>query len=122
VFFPADDWLRAFLLTIVVEVPVAAWLLRRAEPELWRRAALVFFANLASHPLVWFVWTQVLLVGTPGYVIAAEAWAIAIEAIFYVVAFRGLGVRRAVLVSVIANAASFAVGRLVIQFWPEVLR
>lgn len=121
-FFPAADWSRAFLLTLVVEVPVATWLLRRAEPELWRRAALVFFANLASHPLVWYVWTQVLLIGTPGYVIAAETWAITVEAVFYVVAFRGLSVRRAVLTSLLANAASFAVGRLVMQFWPEVLR
>ena len=121
-FFPAGDWFRAFLLTVVVEVPVATYLLRRADPQLWRTAALVFFANLASHPLVWYVWTQVFLVGTTPFVVAAEAWAVAIEAVFYFVAFRGIGVGRAVVVSVVANAASFVIGRLVMQVLPEVLR
>lgn len=121
-FFPAGDWFRAFLLTVVVEVPVATYLLRRADPQLWRTAALVFFANLSSHPLVWYVWTQVFLVGTTPYVIAAEAWAVVIEAVFYFVAFRGIGAGRAVLVSVVANAASFVIGRVVVQVLPEVLR
>jgi hypothetical protein len=122
VFFPAGDWLRAFVLTVGVEIPVATYLLRRADPQIWRTAVLVFFANLASHPLVWYGWTQVFLFGSPQFVIAVEAWAIAIEAAFYVVAFRGLGIGRAVLVAVVANLASFAVGRVVMQLWPEVLR
>ena len=121
-FLPADEWLRAFLLTLVVEVPVATLLLRGFEADLRRTAALVVFANLASHPLVWYVWSQVLLMGTPEYVVAVEAWAIGIETVFYVVAFRGLGLGRAALVSVVANLASFAVGRIVTQVLPEVLR
>ena len=121
-FFPAGDWFRAFVLTVAIEIPVATFLLRRADPQPWRTAALVLFANLASHPLVWYVWTQVFLVGSLPYVLAAEAWAVIVEAAFYVVAFRGLGIGRAILVSVVANLASFAVGRLVIQLWPEVLR
>jgi hypothetical protein len=122
VFFPAGDWFRAFLVTLVVEVPIATYLLRRAGPELWRIGALAFFANLASHPAVWYVWTQVFLFGTAAFVIAAEGWAIAIEAVFFWVAFRGIGLGRAVLVSVVANLASFSVGRLLMQFLPEVLR
>ena len=121
-FFPADDWFRAFLLTLVVEVPVATLLLRRFEADLRRTAALVVFANLASHPLVWYVWSQVFLMGTPEYVVAVEAWAIGVETVFYVVAFRGLGFGRAALVSMVANLASFAVGRIVTQVLPEVLR
>ena len=121
-FFPADDWFRAFLLTLVVEVPVATLLLRRFEADLRRTAALVVFANLASHPLVWYVWSQVFLMGTPEYVVAVEAWAIGVETVFYVVAFRGLGFGRAAVVSMVANLASFAVGRIVTQVLPEVLR
>ena len=121
-FLPADEWLRAFLLTLVVEVPVATLLLRGFETDLRRTAALVVFANLASHPLIWYVWSQVLLMGTPEYVVAVEAWAIGIETVFYVVAFSGLGLGRAALVSVVANLASFAVGRIVTQVLPEVLR
>ena len=121
-FFPAGDWLRAFILTVLVEVPVATYLLRRADPQPWRTAALVFFANLASHPLVWYVWTQVFLFDSTPFVVVAETWAIALEAVFYFIAFRDLPLSRAVLVSLIANVASFAVGRLVMQLWPEVLR
>jgi hypothetical protein len=122
VFFPATDWFAAFLLTLVVEVPIAVFLLRRTEPNLARAAALVVFANLISHPMVWFVWTQVFLIGTPEYVVAVETWAIAIEALFYAIVVRGLSPGRAVLVAVVANAASFAVGRVVAQLWPEVFR
>lgn len=121
-FFPANDWLVAFLLTLAVEVPVATLLLRRDEPNLLRAAALVVFANLVTHPLVWYVWSQVFLVGTPRYVIAAETWAILAEAVFYAVAIRGLRPGRALLVAAVANVASFAVGRLVTQLWPEVFR
>ena len=121
-FFPASEWFVAFLLTLAVEVPVAVFLLRRAEPNLLRAAALVVFANLMTHPMVWFVWTQVFLIGTPEYVIAAETWAIAAEALFYAVVIRGLGPGRAIVIAVVANAASFAVGRIVGQVWPEVFR
>ena len=121
-FFPASEWFVAFLLTLAVEVPVAVFLLRRAEPNLLRAAALVVFANLLTHPMVWFVWTQVFLIGTPEYVIAAETWAIAAEALFYAVVIRGLGPGRAIVIAVVANAASFAVGRVVGQVWPEVFR
>ena len=121
-FFPASDWFAAFLLTLAVEVPIAVFLLRRTEPNLLRAAALVVFANLITHPMVWFVWTQVFLIGTPEYVIAAETWAIVAEAAFYAIVVRGLGPGRAILIAVVANAASFAVGRVVAQVWPEVFR
>ena len=121
-FFPAGDWFAAFLLTLAVEVPIGVFLLRRPEPNAARAAAIVVFANLVSHPMVWFVWTQVFLIGTAENVIAVETWAIAIEALFYAVVVRGLGPGRAVLIAVVANAASFAVGRVVAQLWPEVFR
>jgi hypothetical protein len=122
VFFPAGDWFAAFLLTLAVEVPVATLLLRRDEPNLLRVAALVVFANLVTHPLVWYVWSQVFLIGTAEYVIAAEAWAILAEAIFYLVVVRGIRPSRALAVAAVANVASFAAGRVVTQLWPEVFR
>lgn len=119
-YFPATGWLAAFLLTLAVEVPIAAWLLRRDEPDRVRLVLLVAFASLATHPVVWYVWTQVFLVGTPEYLVAAEAWAFGVEAVFYWAAFRGLGARRAVVVSLVANAASFLVGSVVTMLWPGV--
>ena len=121
-FFSASGWLAAFLLTLAVEVPVAALLLRRAEPDRLRLVLLIVFANLATHPIVWFVVSQVALVGTATYVLLAETWAIAAEALFYWVALRGLAGRRALVVSVAANVSSFLVGQLVGNVRPELFR
>ena len=112
-FFPASGWFAAFVLTVAVEVPIAAYLLRQAEPDLLRRVSLIVLANLATHPVVWFVITQLLLVGTPGYTLVAEAWAVGVEAVFYGVAVRGLRARRTIAISLAANTASFLAGRLV---------
>ena len=112
-FFPASEWLAAFMLTLAVEVPIGLLLLRHAEPDLRRLFFLVLFANLVTHPAVWFVFTQLFLIGTPQYTLVAEAWAVVVEAIFYVVTIRGLAPTRSILVAVVANAASFVVGRLV---------
>lgn len=120
-YIPVDAWLRAFALTLAVEVPIVALLLRRWEPSWLRLLALVFFANLASHPAVWFVFTQLLLIGTPAYLAVAEGWAVGCEALFYWAAFRGLPVRRAIVVSLAANAMSFAVGLLITAAWPQLV-
>jgi succinate-acetate transporter protein len=120
-FFPVSDWFAAFLLTLAVEIPVASYLLRRAEPDLPRRLLLVLLANLLTHPAVWFIFTQLLLIGTPEYTLAVEAWAVGLEALFYAVTIRGLTARRAIAVALVANAASFAVGRLLDWIGWEVL-
>jgi hypothetical protein len=119
VFFPVSGWFAAFVLTLAVELPIAVLMLRRAEPELWRRVALVVFANLLTHPAVWYVFSQLFLIGTIEYVVAAEAWAIAVEAVFYVVAIRGLAAAPAVAVAVVANVVSFGVGRGVGALSPD---
>lgn len=119
-FFPASGWLAAFVLTLAVEVPIVGSLLRRVEPDRLRLVLLAVFANLATHPIVWYVITQVFLIGTWEYVLAAESWAVAAEAVFYAVAFRGIDPRRAIAVSLVANAASFLAGRIAGDLWPEV--
>jgi hypothetical protein len=119
VYIPVDAWFRAFLLTVLVEVPIVALLLRRWEPSWPRLLALIFFANLASHPAVWFVFGQLFLIGTAEYEVVAEGWAIACETVFYAAAFRGLPLRRAIATSLVANAASFVVGRVVTTVWPD---
>jgi hypothetical protein len=119
-FFPASGWFAAFLLTLAVEVPIAGYLLRRVEPDRLRLVVLLVFANLATHPIVWYVMTQLFLIGTWEYVLAAESWAVAVEAVFYAVAFRGLDPRRAIAVAVVANAASFTAGRIAGELWPGV--
>jgi hypothetical protein len=119
VFFPVDIWFRAFVITLAVEMPIAAVLLRRYEPAWPRLLILILFANLASHPAVWFIFTQLFLIGTPEYVVAAETWAVGAEALFYWAALRGLSARRAITVSLVANVASFLVGRVLVAVWPD---
>ena len=121
-FFPVSTWFAAFVLTLAIELPIVARLLRRAEPDLVRRLVLIVFANLATHVAVWYVFSQLFIIGTVGYVVAAEAWAVGAEAVFFVGAFRGLGPRRALVVALVANGASFVMGRVVGEIWPELFR
>jgi hypothetical protein len=120
-FFPVSGWFVAFVITVAVEAPVVLLLLRRTEANLFRLGLLVLFANLATHPVVWYVITQLALVGTLGYVLVAETWAIAAEAVFYGATIRGLSVRRAIAVAVAANATSFVAGRLIGGLWPDLI-
>jgi hypothetical protein len=120
-FFPISDWFAAFAVTLAVETPLVVGLLRRVEPDLFRLVVLVLFANLATHLVVWYVITQLFLPGTLEYAIVAEGWAIAAEALFYSATVRGLSARRAIVVAVGANLASFLVGRLIGTAWPGLL-
>jgi len=120
-FIPISAWFTAFVVTLLVEAPVVWFLARRAESDLLRLGFLVLFANLVTHPAVWYVFTQLFLVGTSTYTLAAEAWAIAAEALFYWVTIRGLGPRRAITIAVVANLASFLVGRLAGELWPDLI-
>ncbi len=117
-FFPASAWFGAFVLTVLIEAPVVWLLVRRREPDVVRLGLLVVFANLATHPLIWFVFTQFFLVGTTEYVLAAEGWAVMAESAFWWATIRGLSVRRALAVGLTTNVASFLVGRLVVGLWP----
>ncbi len=118
-YIPADLWFRAFVLTVLVEAPIVAAALRSREPSWARLLVLIVFANLASHPAVWFVFTQLLLVGTLEYTVVVEGWAIACEALFFWAVFRGLPARWALVIALVANITSFLVGRLLFGFAPD---
>ena len=120
-FFPVADWFVAFLLTLVVELPVGIVLLRPAEPAVARRALTVVIANLVTHPAVWYVLTQLLLVGTLAFTVAAETWAVLGEAVVFGVTFPAMARSRALAVAFVANTLSFAVGRLVRDVGPSLV-
>ena len=105
-------WFRAFLVTVLVETPIAAALLKPAEPRLYRRAVLVLFANMASHPAVWFIFPELGLSYAPTLVLA-EAWAVLSEALLYRLVFEKTGAVEALGISALANGASFGIGLLV---------
>jgi hypothetical protein len=103
-------WLLAFLITTAVEVPVVVALTRAADASAPRRAALAVFAQLATHPLVWFVFPYIVGIRGTTATLLAEVWAWAAEAAFYAIAWRGITVTRAAAVSALANGASVLVG------------
>jgi len=109
VIFWIVDWLRAFGLTVLIELAVTMPLLRRVEPRAGRRFAVVVMANLMTHPLVWFLFPGLSVPNLTRTVIS-EVWAVVGETFAYAVIWPGLRVHRAALVSLAANGASFAVG------------
>jgi hypothetical protein len=103
-------WLLAFLLTFVVEAPIVVALTRASEVGVARRVALVFFAQLVTHPLVWFVFPYIVGITGGTATLLSEIWAWLAEAAFYALVLRGVTVTRAVAVSALANGASVLVG------------
>lgn len=118
-FFPIEEWFPAFVLTVLVEGVVVLYGFRDASVGLPRLMLMLLFANLATHQAVWFVFTQLFLVGTTAYIVAAETWAAAAEALFYWTVLPAVSVRRVVTVAVAANAASFVTGHAVSVMWPD---
>jgi hypothetical protein len=102
-------WLRAFGLTLLVELPIAAAMLAPVEPRPLRRVAAVVVANLATHPLVWFLFPGLAL-GWPARFALAELWALGAEAAVYRTIWPALRFRRALLISLAANGASAGLG------------
>ncbi len=118
-YLPVHVWLTAFLITVAVEVPIASRLLRGLDARGWRLPILVVFANLATHPAVWFIFPQLLFVSTPQFLVASETWAVVVEAVFYLTALRGVTPTRAIATSAAANVASLAVGFAIAELWPQ---
>jgi hypothetical protein len=112
--FWIGDWLQAFGLTVFVECLIAFPLLRRSEPSILRRLAAVLLVNLATHPLVWFLFPG-LLMPYGARVALSEIWAVVGEACAYAVIWPAAGLKRAALVSFAANAASFLLGLFVLS-------
>jgi hypothetical protein len=101
-------WGRAFVVTAAVELGVLVPGLRAAEPRLLRRGAIVLLGQMATHPWVWFV-LPALPFAHAVYWAIAETFAVLVEALLYRLTLP-LAWRRALLMSLLANAASVAVG------------
>ena len=101
-----DLWLAAFLFTQAVELPV--YLLATRGRPLPQRLALGLGASALTHPVVWWVIPRLPWETYRAYFLAAEGFAVAVEALL-LAAFR---VRRPLLWALVANAASVALGRL----------
>jgi hypothetical protein len=106
---PVRAWLTAFCLTLAIEMPALAFLGRRAEPSLSRRAAAAMLANAVSHPVVWFAFPALGLAWGATTALS-ELWAWLVEASLYRLAFRAATWRLALGLSLAANLLSFGLG------------
>jgi hypothetical protein len=107
--FWAINWLRAFGVTLAAEAPIVVWLTRGVEPMVVRRIGALVIANLATHPLVWFLFPALRL-SYPIRSTLSEIMAVVVEAGAYLVVWPRLGTRRAFVMSFAANAASVLLG------------
>jgi hypothetical protein len=105
-------WGEAFAFTEAVEVPIylLAFVRDGREPlrPPWQRVALAFAASLLTHPVVWFVFPRLHAIPYEARTALSELFAWAVEAAF----LDRLGLRRAALWSLAANAASLGLGLL----------
>lgn len=108
-------WLVAFALTVVIEGPVVWFLVGPAEPRVTRKIGAVFYANLGTHPAVWFIF-PLLPVSRGTSLVLSEISAFVLEAGLYAMLFDRISLRRAALVSLLANGVSLSVGYVALPF------
>jgi hypothetical protein len=102
--------LVAFLATVAVEAPIVLALTRGSSLGAARRLGVIVFAQLATHPLVWFVFPRIAGITGHTSLLLSELWAWLGEAALYALALAGLRPTRALAVSAVANGASLLVG------------
>jgi hypothetical protein len=111
---PLDLWLRAFLATQAVEVPIAAGWLRDRRP-IGECALVAALATTLTHPALWYIWPWT---AERAGLALGEAVVWTAEAAVYAAWLRWRGedprsaLRVGVGISVLANGASTAVGLL----------
>jgi len=107
-------WLRAFLFTLVVEVPIFVVLVRGAVPA-WRAAIAGAAGTFLTHPLLIFVWRPFCQrhgFSYEEYIISGELTVGVIESLTFYALARPIRLTRAIACSFIANAASYGGGNL----------
>ena len=113
-------WFVAFVVTVLVEVPVCLVLFRDDEvlarwPP-WKILSIFTVASFITHPFVWFsfpAWGHHFGWSYLETCLWAEAYAVAVEALY----FSWWGLKRVWLVSLLANASSVAVGLTLRHFF-----
>jgi hypothetical protein len=102
-------WFNAFLVTLLIETPIVARMLRgRTEPR--TAVELALLATSLTHPFLWFAWRPVVDDYTT-YVVSGEALVFLAETCVY---RKVTSWRYAALVSLVANGASWGLGWLLL--------
>ena len=109
-----SDWIIAFALTIIIEMPVFT-LLGRKYASAVKAAAAGVLCSCITHPLLWFAWRP-LFDSYIIWAISGEAAVIAIEAIVFYTVVRPTPFTKALAISLLANATSYGTGLLLNTF------
>jgi len=97
-------WLFAFALTLTIELPIYVAMLGRRRSSI----GLALAVNVLTHPLLWFVFPRFSPLWL--YIAIGELAVFAIEA---AIVFAIVRHRSAVAAALVANAASYAIGNIV---------
>ena len=69
--------------------------------------------STVTHPLLWFVWPRVAGGDYLTYVVTGEALVVLLEWLLFAALARPVGLRRAFVLALVANAASCGIGLLI---------
>jgi hypothetical protein len=109
----ASLWFHAFLITVVIEVPIVVWLTAAARASWQKRALWALVAQILTHPLVWYAFPllpRVSAVSAQTSFALSETWAWLAEAGLYAVTRVAGSPLRALGASAVANGASLGLG------------
>lgn len=101
-----EAWLAAYCISIGIEAPFAAFLLRPVSRFTPALAAML--GTSLTHPTLWFGWSK-LFDNYWLYILTGEAAVVLAETVVYRLVV-GVGWRRALGVSALVNAASYLAG------------
>ena len=112
-----SQWLRAFLLTLLLEIPVFVLFVRGRVPML--RAVLAGAAGTCfTHPLLWLVWPYLDPDHYAVHVAVSEFLIAVMETLTFHAIARPVKLGRAAAASFCANALSTGAGLLI--YWLEI--
>jgi hypothetical protein len=107
-YYPLDLWIRAVLVTLLIEVPVY-WLVARSYTKGWRAVIAGAGGTLISHPFLCFLWIR-LFSDFWAFAISGEALVFFFEALFFWLVAKPIPLKRAFWASFLANASSALLG------------
>lgn len=105
-------FLKSLVFSCVVETSVAGTFVRVTKNGEVLRAVLVAIVGTAlTIPYVWFVFPTLLYFSPIAIILVGETFAFLVEGFLYAY-FCGLSLRFALLLSLVANLASYLLGKL----------
>ena len=105
-------WLKAFVFTLVVEVPIFVIIARRAEIPLLKAALAGAAGTCFTHPALCFIW-PLLFRDYTLYIVTGELLVATIESFTFYALARPIPLKTAIAASFVANAASYGLGAII---------